>query len=483
MWLATASRSAVAQRPRLQSGHLGEHRVVEAPAGGEHAHELLRVAPSFSIRSASAAARLGGTAPRPSMPGGEELLREQRIALAARVQAVDQRGVGRASRGCSRAARASSSRVKPPRSIRSARTRSSSASSGRSGWRRCSSSGPVRGDDEQRLVAERGGEEAQEGARGGVGPVQVLDHEQHQRLLAREPVEHREQRLEDARLLARAARPLARAAASPGSSVASSASMSARQRGRARDRASRTSGRSARDERRVGQLALAELDAVAAQHARPVGRRARLQLGDEPASCRRPTRRPRTPAKAGPRRRRRAPPRAGRARASGPTRRVEVTPVAMTRRIAGRRGQAAARGRRCSAACTIAQDLGDAVGDDQALRVRGRRCCPCCDHRLEQPVDEAGPVGRAEQHDREVADLARLAQRRGLEQLVERAEAAREDDERARVAHEHHLAREEVVEVEAEVDVRVLELLVRQLDVEPDRRRRPRRARRGCPPP
>ena len=76
----------------------------------------------------------------------------------------------------------------------------------------------------------------------------------------------------------------------------------------------------------------------------------------------------------------------------------------------------------------------------------------------------------AEEHDREVADLGGLAQRGGLEQLVERAEPAGEDDERARVAHEHHLAREEVVEVEAEVDVGVLELLVRQLDVEPDRR-------------
>ena len=38
-----------------------------------------------------------------------------------------------------------------------------------------------------------------------------------------------------------------------------------------------------RDERRVGQLALAQLDAVAAQHARPAGGGARLQLAHEPA--------------------------------------------------------------------------------------------------------------------------------------------------------------------------------------------------------
>jgi AcrR family transcriptional regulator len=91
------------------------------------------------------------------------------------------------------------------------------------------------------------------------------------------------------------------------------------------------------------------------------------------------------------------------------------------------------------------------------------------ERRAAQPVEKPLPVGGCEQHDREVADLARLAQRRGLEQLVERAEAARERDERARVAHEHHLAREEVVEGQGQVDVRVHRLLVRQLDVEADR--------------
>jgi hypothetical protein len=39
-----------------------------------------------------------------------------------------------------------------------------------------------------------------------------------------------------------------------------------------------------------------------------------------------------------------------------------------------------------------------------------------------------------------VADLAGLDPRQRLEQLVERSEAAREDDECARAADEHHLA-------------------------------------------
>ena len=66
--------------------------------------------------------------------------------------------------------------------------------------------------------------------------------------------------------------------------------------------------------------------------------------------------------------------------------------------------------------------------------------------RVLEPVDQPAPVARVEEHDREVADLLGLAQRRGLERLVERPEPAREDDEPARVADEHDLPREEVVE-------------------------------------
>ena len=59
--------------------------------------------------------------------------------------------------------------------------------------------------------------------------MQVLDDEQ-ERLLAREAVEHREQRLEDARLVA-AARARSRGSPSPGRSVPSSARRLGRQRG------------------------------------------------------------------------------------------------------------------------------------------------------------------------------------------------------------------------------------------------------------
>ena len=51
---------------------------------------------------------------------------------------------------------------------------------------------------------------------------------------------------------------------------------------------------------------------------------------------------------------------------------------------------------------------------------------------LAQPVEQATPVRRAHQHDREPGHLVRLHQRQRLEQLVERAEAAGQHDEALR---------------------------------------------------
>ena len=86
-----------------------------------------------------------------------------------------------------------------------------------------------------------------------------------------------------------------------------------------------------------------------------------------------------------------------------------------------------------------------------------------------QPVEEPVPVVGAEEDDGEVLDLAGLDERHGLEQLVERAEAAREDDEALGVLDEHRLAHEEVAEGDVEVEVGVAGLLVRQLDGAADR--------------
>src|SRR5690606_8467660 len=60
-----------------------------------------------------------------------------------------------------------------------------------------------------------------------------------------------------------------------------------------------------------------------------------------------------------------------------------------------------------------------------------------------------------------------------LEYLVERAVTARKRDERSRTLDEVQLAHRKVVEAEAQLrrDVRIRELLARQVDVEADRRR------------
>jgi hypothetical protein len=68
-----------------------------------------------------------------------------------------------------------------------------------------------------------------------------------------------------------------------------------------------------------------------------------------------------------------------------------------------------------------------------------------------------------------MVDLAGLHQRQRLEQLVEGAEAAGEDDEGLGVLDEHRLAHEEVMEELGDVDVRVGPMLARQLDGQPDR--------------
>ena len=90
------------------------------------------------------------------------------------------------------------------------------------------------------------------------------------------------------------------------------------------------------------------------------------------------------------------------------------------------------------------------------------------DHLLQQRAQRA-PEVRVHQHHREVLDLAGLDQRGGLEQLVQRAEAARQHHEGVAVLHQHHLAHEEVAERDPAVEVRVRRLLFGQHDVHADR--------------
>ena len=118
-------------------------------------------------------------------------------------------------------------------------------------------------------------------------------------------------------------------------------------------------------------------------------------------------------------------------------------------------------------------DLVGVVGDGEQVEV-GRR-----DHPVGRPAARASSRSCRAQNAEPTRTTGKwrilpvwMSTQR-LEELVERPEAAGEDDERARVAHEHDLAREEVVEAQRDVLVRVGRLLERQLDVQADARQRP----------
>src|SRR4051794_8749391 len=131
---------------------------------------------------------------------------------------------------------------------------------------------------------------------------------------------------------------------------------------------------------------------------------------------------------------------------------------------------AADRALRPRALADALDDLVEVVVHREAIQVL-RRDHPARQRLLSQPADQAAPVARVDQADGELVHLAVLDQRERLEELVQRAEAAGQDHERVRVADEHDLAREEVVELQRGVDVAVDVLLEGQLDVQPDRAR------------
>ena len=70
------------------------------PVGEQPQQSPARRCESRSIRSISASRSVGGSEPRPSMPGGQQLLGEQRVALAAGEQARRAGRAPAARRGC-----------------------------------------------------------------------------------------------------------------------------------------------------------------------------------------------------------------------------------------------------------------------------------------------------------------------------------------------------------------------------------------------
>src|SRR5205085_3569463 len=86
-------------------------------------------------------------------------------------------------------------------------------------------------------------------------------------------------------------------------------------------------------------------------------------------------------------------------------------------------------------------------------------------------IDNVVPIFGAKQHDWDAfAHLPRLYQGEDFEQFVERAETAREEHNRLGKIDEPELPHEKIMEAEVQLpaDIRVVELLVRNRDGEPD---------------
>jgi len=113
------------------------------------------------------------------------------------------------------------------------------------------------------------------------------------------------------------------------------------------------------------------------------------------------------------------------------------------------------------------RDVG-VVRDGEDVEVLGRDVPVRVEHRLLRPVEQALPVVAHHQDDGEARLPESLDQHEGLEKLVQGPITTGENDEPVRILEEHHLADEEVAEVQRQVLVGVGNLLVRQLDVQAD---------------
>ncbi len=107
------------------------------------------------------------------------------------------------------------------------------------------------------------------------------------------------------------------------------------------------------------------------------------------------------------------------------------------------------------------------IGDPHELQI-GRGDLAAGDQRVTDPGEQPGPVLAANQDDREFRNLSGLHQGERLEQLVQGAEPARQDDECLRVLDEDRLAHEEIPELKADLDILVQALLDRQFDAKAD---------------
>ena len=186
----------VAQLARLHAARVGDELVVEPAAGGEEPQRLLRGLAEALDADHERVAQGRGQPAAPVEAGGEELLGEERVALAALEQAVDE--VVRRRRAedvlelLGQLVAVEAPQLDPPGAGRALEL-------GEQRPQRVAAVqlvGAVGEDDEDGLAAEAAGEEGEERARRAVGPVDVLEREDDRTVLA-EALEQREERLEE----------------------------------------------------------------------------------------------------------------------------------------------------------------------------------------------------------------------------------------------------------------------------------------------
>ena len=266
------------QLGRAEPARLREHRVGQHAPRGEHAqHVLRRIAQALDAHHQRVAQR--GREPAAAVePRGQQLLGEQRVALAARVQALDELVVGRAAENVLEQLRELV--AGQPRQLDPARPRVALELGQQRAQRVASVQlvGAVGGDDEHPLGPQAAREEDEERARRAVGPVDVLEHER-ERLLAAQQVEQRQQRLEQPRLALRRLAGRARLAAELGEQRRELGAGAGGELVENRVALAREPAQDA-DDRRVGELLVAELDALADRDAGAAVGRPAGELGD-----------------------------------------------------------------------------------------------------------------------------------------------------------------------------------------------------------
>ena len=268
LWATASRRPATSSSGPISGGAL-EQPVAHARAGdGRQAQHGLRGGAQGLDAQHERVGQVGRQAL--AAGGGRQLLGEERVALGAGEELVDQARLGPAAEDPGQLRHHLLAREALERHALDDRGALGLGHERSQGMAAVQLVGAVGGEQQDALLAGVAHEEGQEVARRPVGPVDVLEDE-HERLRLGQAPQQREQQLEHAPLRGRRLR---------GGGV---------ELGEQRREADRAPAQlvgaqppQGADDRREGQLAVAEVDAVAGEHARALFAGAGGELRDQP---------------------------------------------------------------------------------------------------------------------------------------------------------------------------------------------------------